>query len=245
MSDGYKKWVKGSPASGGNHTDIATPIMTSNTTPSGTASASSVQSTLNPWNAFDRSATGKWTSDSLTPAWLKYEFSEMKTIYKYTVSVDDIVNQCPTAWTFDGSNDGTTWTQLDKRSGVTSWSSSVKKQEYLIQNPQQFMKYRMYITANQKSGYRVEVAELEMFEYSAPIPATPSSWQTISATLPSVDTFKSEGMDDLSVLDRKSTIFNMPMDDNGASGTTLGSGKVFKEKIDLKKYFEITSIKVK
>jgi hypothetical protein len=76
------------------------------------------------------------------------------------------------------------------------------------------------------------------------IPAIPPSWKTISTTLPSVDTFKSEGMNDLSVFDRKSTEFVLPMDDNGASGSALGSGKVFKEKVDLKRLFEITSIKV-
>jgi hypothetical protein len=71
------------------------------------------------------------------------------------------------------------------------------------------------------------------------------SWKTISTTLPSVDTFKSEGMNDLSVFDRKSTEFVIPMDDNGLSGSVLGSGRVFKEKVDLKKLFEINSLNVK
>ncbi|RRJ66412.1 hypothetical protein EHV15_28435 [Paenibacillus oralis] len=72
-----------------------------------------------------------------------------------------------------------------------------------------------------------------------------SSWKTISATLPTLDTFKKEGMDNLSVLDRKTKSFVLPMDDNTASGEVLGNGKVFKEKIDLKKYFEIVSIGTK
>lgn len=72
-----------------------------------------------------------------------------------------------------------------------------------------------------------------------------STWTTVSTTLPSVDTFIIEGIDDLSVFDRKSTTFNIPMDDNTTSGVVLGSGKVFKEKVDLKKYFQINSIKVK
>ncbi|MCP1425760.1 hypothetical protein J3D43_004276 [Paenibacillus xylanexedens] len=66
-------------------------------------------------------------------------------------------------------------------------------------------------------------------------------WNTISATLPSEDTFINEGMDDLSVLDRENEVFIQTMNANGS----LGSDKLFKERIDLKKYFEITNVSVK
>ncbi|WP_127544349.1 hypothetical protein [Paenibacillus amylolyticus] len=66
-------------------------------------------------------------------------------------------------------------------------------------------------------------------------------WNTISATLPSEDTFINEGMDDLSVLDRKNEVFIQTMTANGS----LGSGKLFKGNIDLKKYFEITNVSVR
>jgi hypothetical protein len=72
-----------------------------------------------------------------------------------------------------------------------------------------------------------------------------NGWQTVSTTLPSVDTFINEGMDDLSVFDRKSITINVPMDDNTPSGEVLGSGRVFKEKVDLKKLIQINSIKIK
>ncbi|MNJ77139.1 hypothetical protein D3C77_745640 [compost metagenome] len=52
-------------------------------------------------------------------------------------------------------------------------------------------------------------------------------------------------MFDLSILDRKQTTFTIPMDDNTPQGQPLGNGKVFKEKINLKKYMEINSINVK
>lgn len=66
-------------------------------------------------------------------------------------------------------------------------------------------------------------------------------WNTISATLPSEDTFINDGMDNLSVLDRKNEVFVQTLTANGS----VGSGKIFKESIDLKKYFEITSVSVK
>ncbi|UOK65274.1 discoidin domain-containing protein [Paenibacillus sp. OVF10] len=67
------------------------------------------------------------------------------------------------------------------------------------------------------------------------------TWHTISATLPSEDTFINDGMNDLSVLDRKNEVFSQTMTANGS----LGSGKMFKGSIDLKKYFEITNVNVK
>ncbi|MGO4730235.1 hypothetical protein [Paenibacillus sp. 2KB_22] len=67
------------------------------------------------------------------------------------------------------------------------------------------------------------------------------TWNTISATLASEDTFINDGMDDLSVLDRKNEVFVQTMTANGS----LGSGKLFKGSVDLKKYFEITSVSVK
>lgn len=68
-----------------------------------------------------------------------------------------------------------------------------------------------------------------------------SVWSTISTTLPSENTFINEGMGDLSVLDRKSTSVVQNMIDTG----NLGSGKVYKSTVDLKKYIEITNLSVK
>lgn len=65
-----------------------------------------------------------------------------------------------------------------------------------------------------------------------------STWKTISATFPSEDTFINDGMDDLSVLDRKKEDFVQTMSANGK----LGSGEVFKSTVNLKKYIEITSL---
>jgi hypothetical protein len=68
-----------------------------------------------------------------------------------------------------------------------------------------------------------------------------NAWQTVSTTLPSVDTFNVEGMSDLSVLDRKQQTFIQSMIDNGS----LGIGKVFKSKVDLQKYIQLVSINVR
>lgn len=68
-----------------------------------------------------------------------------------------------------------------------------------------------------------------------------NSWQTVSETLPSVDTFSNEGMTNLTVLDRKLTTITQTMTSVGA----LGVGKTFKGTIDLKKYVQMISFNVK
>lgn len=74
-----------------------------------------------------------------------------------------------------------------------------------------------------------------------------TSWSDYSNTLPTVDQFISDGMSDLSVFDRQSKTETIVMNDdiNSGSGEVLGEGKVFKKKIDLKKYFDLLSINVK
>nr|WP_154958212.1 hypothetical protein [Paenibacillus xylanexedens] len=68
-----------------------------------------------------------------------------------------------------------------------------------------------------------------------------TDWNAVSTTIPPENAFISEGMGDLSVLDRKPAGFNQTMTLNG----NLGSGKVFKTTINLEKYLEITNLSVK
>lgn len=110
-------------------------------------------------------------------------------------------------------------------------------------------------TALATSGYRpvFEVKTLPMMKsfiyhdgsykkYNEPVSGSNyNGWSVISATLPSEDTFISDGMNDLSILNRKNKDFVQAMSANGS----LGSGKVLKGAIDLNKYFEITKLTVK
>lgn len=67
------------------------------------------------------------------------------------------------------------------------------------------------------------------------------TWKTVTTSPPSKNNFIDDGMDDLSILNRTAKTITQSMSDNG----TLGSGRVFKSTIDLKKYFDVTSITVK
>lgn len=247
LSDGYKKWVEGIE-------EIQTsevPVMTSNTSPSGEASASSFQTGYEPFNAFDSvvsftSAANGWISvGGTTTGWLRYKFVVPKAMIGYKImpqvvsplgNLSEVVNRCPKDWTFEASNDGLQWTVLDTRSGESTWSVGAFN-EYRFQNSTPYQEYRINVTLNNGSTQYVGIGEMQLM--SSIIPSTPAYWETISTTLPDENTFISEGMDDLSVFNRKSTTFNY---DLVASGV-IGDGKMFKQTIDLKKLIEIEKIR--
>ncbi|MGM1044906.1 MAG: hypothetical protein ACQEXX_02030 [Bacillota bacterium] len=217
------------------------PKMTSANTPSGIVSASSITSNIEPWGAFDK-GRGAWVTNVLT-GWLAYEFSEPQRVVRYAITnqYGAGTSRNPRSWTFEGWN-GVSWDILDTQIDYTSWIDTIPS-EFSITNNKSYMKYRINSTLNNGNTSYLSIGEMEM--YGASIPATPPSWETVSTTLPDADTFINEGMDDLSVFDRKSTIFTIPMDDNTLSGEVLGSGRMFKERIDLKKYIDIEKIIVK
>jgi len=68
-----------------------------------------------------------------------------------------------------------------------------------------------------------------------------NAWINISTTLPLKSVFISDGIVDLNVFNRSSKVIVQNMTNTG----TLGSGKVFKSPVNLKKYIEITSLFIK
>lgn len=105
------------------------PTMTSNTAPSGIASASGqYTSSYAPWYAFAYNLPNGDQQTWATPGntgWLQYQFPVAHVVTKYDITNRDEVNtRSPTSWTFQGSNDGTNWTVLDTQTNITSWSTT-------------------------------------------------------------------------------------------------------------------------
>ena len=90
--------------------NVSVPIMTSNTTPSGTCSGSTVHSaTYDYWKAFDGSADSNWSSSNgnTTNQYLRYVFDYSVTIYKAVVqnrndSNNFYVKNCKIQYSADG-----------------------------------------------------------------------------------------------------------------------------------------------
>ncbi len=185
-------------AADNQYTDNVIPTMTSYTTPSGVASASSTLDTNQvAWKAFDHNSTDYnfgWQSSKYSfPNWLMYEFTSAKKITKYSITSSTNGNSvgAPKNWTFEGSNDGTNWTVLDNRTNEPSWTE-LEKRSYLINNSNEFLKYRIVI--NSSSAWTTSILELEMMESVASTPITTTlsaktsntkvdlSWTSITGT---------------------------------------------------------------
>jgi len=152
------------------------PQMTSNTAPSGVASASSEDGTdFRAFRGMDRNTGTYWSTASTGryPSWLRYEFTEPRKIYKYafTPRGGDAFNGIPRDWILQGWN-GASWDDLHTVTGET-WSNS-NRREFLVDNVGEYSRYRIYITMNNGRDW-TQISVLEMFgmiqgdaEYSTP-----------------------------------------------------------------------------
>lgn len=147
--------------------NIATPVMTSNTTPSGVVSASSAAGGAAAFGAFAQdSTTSFWESAIINTAWLSYQFSVAKTIRRYAFYTFT-ANKAPRTWTFEGSNDGAAWTVLDTQTNLTLTATTWYT--YPIASPASYLYYRINITAVNVAGNAPLLAELQMTESSGTV----------------------------------------------------------------------------
>jgi hypothetical protein len=159
------KMIQGSPYDNGN----IIPTMTSNTSPSGVASESSVnQNIYYAWKAFNKTLTDNtdnWISTDKV-GWIAYEFSLPKVIQKYTITSRLDTNRGDLkTWTFEGSQDGVTWIKLHEVINERAWGSG-EKRSYIFTNIVNYKHYRVNITDITIAGSAsyISIGELEMFE---------------------------------------------------------------------------------
>lgn len=138
---------------------IATPIMTSNTAPSGIVSASSVGAGA-AWNVFDRNSGTYWFGTVNNSGWVSYEFPTPIAIdlYSFPAFRNDVYD--PRDWTFEAWN-GSSWIQLHSVTGITSGTSYTSP---LLGNSTAYTRYRFNITATRGNQFPI-IAEFNMFEY--------------------------------------------------------------------------------
>lgn len=142
------------------------PTMTDYASPSGTVSddiadANPYQS----WKAFDNNNTTKLYDGehSGVNRYVRYDLGAglAKVCTGASVTASNPTGAYPTAWKIQGSNDGSSWTDLDTQTGQ-SFSAGEKK-TYGFSNTTSFRYYQFYYTAI-SSGDEVSIAELEFLE---------------------------------------------------------------------------------
>jgi len=142
------------------------PTMTSNTTPSGTASANSEYTSPSraAWMAMDSNSDTFWTPYAAprTQGWLQYQLTSAKIVTKYTILNSYNIYCSPKDWTFQGSNNGTSWTTLDTQTNQTGWVLNTKR-TYSFSNSTPYSYYRINITSDNGGG-AVVITQWELFE---------------------------------------------------------------------------------
>lgn len=96
--------------------------------------------------------------------WVQLTFPTPQIAGAYTItSGNDAPERDMKDWTFDGSNDGTTWTTLDTRTGET-FSGRNMTVRYELTNKTAYSHYRIKVLANNGSNL-IQVSEWRLITY--------------------------------------------------------------------------------
>lgn len=162
-SDVTAAFLRANVSIGLSSNDLVT-FHTANSSNSGIANSSSYYSAgYEHWRAYDglTGASDHWFS-ATTTGWIGYDFYESKSVTQYAitgVSSGFGTNRSPTAWTFEGSDDGIIWTVLDTISAQTWTSLEVKT--FNIGNANNYFRYRVNVTTP-VSGFVLGAAEINL-----------------------------------------------------------------------------------
>ena len=141
--------------------NVKVPTMTSNTTPSGVVSASTIYDSGYPeWRAFDgtiqpsSTGTNGWlASVSTAGQWIQYQFPTAIAVKKYNLYSKGVVGSVTS---LQGSNDGSNWTQIsDSALSVDIDTLGVKN----IINNTKYKYYRAIVgetNINRAYGYKLQ-----------------------------------------------------------------------------------------
>ncbi len=147
-----------------------TVAMTSDTTPAPyvSSASSSFSATYAAWKAFNKNVSSEpnsWiTANTITTGWVKINLGSAITIRKYSITSNYIrLTDEPKNWTFEGSNNDSTWTVLDTQVNQT-WSATSTVRDFPINNSTPYLYYRLNITANNGYNY-LSIGELVLSTY--------------------------------------------------------------------------------
>lgn len=157
--------------------ELATPLMTSNMTPSGVVSASSYFDNLiyyQPWFAFSSYRSGDqqtWTSasGSTTGEWISYQFPEAVAITKLVtvnrneedLGLANYDNGAIETFKFQGSDNGSSWTDIDTCT-ITS-DAGHHEETFYFNNTTEYLYYRIYVISAYGDNF-VGLSQVKMYK---------------------------------------------------------------------------------
>ena len=138
--------------------NVKVPVMTSATAPSGQVIYSTQGASDAAWKAFDGLTTTKWTASAAAPQHIGYMFTQSVKVYKlYLRSRTGTTTYMPTAFKLQGSNDNSTWNDVETYSNAVT-SGSV---EFVNTTTANYKYWRIYVTSASGSG--VSLMQLQFY----------------------------------------------------------------------------------
>lgn len=142
--------------------NVKVPTMTSNTTPSGVASASgSFDTNYSAWKAFDNNTSTSWQSNTVNvPHWIGYEFSSNIIIkaFKYFRAESDTYTYTMNLQAYDENTNN--WIDLTQQKSYKT--SSITE---AVVNNTAYKKYRFYITNTDHYGQSKKIASAKELQF--------------------------------------------------------------------------------
>ena len=120
--------------------------------------------------AFDDNLGTSWvTTSTACPHWIRYQFGSGKVIIQYSIYPrTGYLDYSPKDFKLQGSNNGSSWTDIDSRTGITDWVAGVRKY-FACTNSVSYTYYQIYITAvNGGASGLANITEVEMFIAGTP-----------------------------------------------------------------------------
>jgi len=110
----------------------------------------------------DNDAKSRWSAQR-GPCWVQFSFVDGRPypIRGYIIAPPNNPANAPKNWVFKGSNDGQTWTELDRRSNVKFRKH--RQRTFKFENSAAFRMYRLDIAANGKRG--TQMAEIQLLDF--------------------------------------------------------------------------------
>ncbi|MBD8498872.1 DNRLRE domain-containing protein [Paenibacillus arenosi] len=133
-----------------------------------TVRASAVYSnSYSPWLAFNNKDSGYWTPGSTGgKGWIAIDIAMPANATGYLLGASDVNphTDMPKSWTFEGSDDGITWTVLDAQDNAPVWGQKHEKRKYDIKSPAaSFRWFRLNISSTH--GGWIGIGEIEIYGF--------------------------------------------------------------------------------
>ncbi|AUX39972.1 uncharacterized protein SOCE26_013670 [Sorangium cellulosum] len=153
-------------------TSALIPVMTSGTTPSGSATSSgSYSSGYEAWRAFTDTFPSLWLSNMYTSSvWLAYEWGGgiSKTVSSYEIRYNNgscCEQRGPKSWTLEGWN-GSSWVVVDTVTNQTGWYTNPLR-TFAVDSPGSYTRYRLHVTADNYNhpSYPITLVSIESLQF--------------------------------------------------------------------------------